>query len=315
MQPLESLRFEGCRLGRGVVAEDGGLVHVSLDEANAAAVLEVDGGKKDHGRHLRKLAMSLRPEILALLGVELGPGHVAPRHHRGDRSAIGAYGGDIGRIARLQGVGVHEIGMQAVRAHLDAFEQRMIALWMKVVPAHMRDLQGRIVRLDRLDLAGDPVEAEACLVFEASRRKKLHADADAKDRASSTTHRFGERIHHSLDRAESAPAIRERTDTGKHDTIRAAHHIRIGGDLDRLGKARFAGRALERLCRRMEISRAVVDDGNAHRGRSASGKRPITGSALRRRPSGAAGATGAPRPATVCESQRAKVLEAASSES
>ena len=68
MQPLEALRFERCRLRGGIVAEDGRLVHVALDQADAAAVLEVDGGKQDHGRHLRKLAMSARPSFWLFSG-------------------------------------------------------------------------------------------------------------------------------------------------------------------------------------------------------------------------------------------------------
>src|SRR3712207_7053793 len=45
----------------GIVVEDGGLIHVPLDEADTAPLLQVDGGKQDHGRHRRKFAMRRSP--------------------------------------------------------------------------------------------------------------------------------------------------------------------------------------------------------------------------------------------------------------
>ena len=68
VQPLEALALEGGGLVGRIVVEHGRLVHVALDEADAAALFEVDGGKKDHGRHLRKLAMSLRPRAWLFSG-------------------------------------------------------------------------------------------------------------------------------------------------------------------------------------------------------------------------------------------------------
>ena len=44
MEPLETLRLEGPGLGGGVVVEDGRLVHAAELEADALAVLQVDGG-------------------------------------------------------------------------------------------------------------------------------------------------------------------------------------------------------------------------------------------------------------------------------
>ena len=48
-------------LCRGVVAIDRGPVHVALGQADDFALLEVDGGKDDHGRHSRNRASSDRP--------------------------------------------------------------------------------------------------------------------------------------------------------------------------------------------------------------------------------------------------------------
>ncbi|MNC96520.1 hypothetical protein D3C83_139140 [compost metagenome] len=61
MQPLKTLRRKAPGLGAGVGVEDGGVRHHALLEADADAVLQIDGGKNDHGFHLRKLASSFRP--------------------------------------------------------------------------------------------------------------------------------------------------------------------------------------------------------------------------------------------------------------
>ena len=48
MQPLETGVGKAARLRRGIGAEDRGARHLAAFEANALAVLEVDGGEKDH---------------------------------------------------------------------------------------------------------------------------------------------------------------------------------------------------------------------------------------------------------------------------
>jgi hypothetical protein len=54
---------EDQRLRRGIVAVDGGAVHVALGEADDLAGLQINGGEDDkaHGRHFRKLASRARP--------------------------------------------------------------------------------------------------------------------------------------------------------------------------------------------------------------------------------------------------------------
>ena len=73
MQPGKALSREGLRLRRRIGVEDGRLLHVALLQAHAAPVLEVDGGKKDHGRHLRKLAISARPRVWLFSGWNCEP--------------------------------------------------------------------------------------------------------------------------------------------------------------------------------------------------------------------------------------------------
>src|SRR4051812_35611751 len=54
MEIFEALRLEIARLCGGIEIEHGGARHVALFEANALAVLEIDGGEKDHDRAIRK---------------------------------------------------------------------------------------------------------------------------------------------------------------------------------------------------------------------------------------------------------------------
>ena len=68
VQIVEPLRDERSRLSGGVGVEHCRARHVALDEANALAVFEIDGGKQDHGRHLRKLAISLSPSVWLFSG-------------------------------------------------------------------------------------------------------------------------------------------------------------------------------------------------------------------------------------------------------
>ena len=53
MQVGEALSWK-ARARRRIVGEHGSLVHVAY-QADAAAILQVDGGKQDQGRHLGKL--------------------------------------------------------------------------------------------------------------------------------------------------------------------------------------------------------------------------------------------------------------------
>ncbi len=78
MQPLEAGLGEGARLRAGIAVEGGRPGHVALHEAHAGAVLEVDGGKEDHGAHSRKLAISLSPSLWLFSGWNWVPA-IVPR--------------------------------------------------------------------------------------------------------------------------------------------------------------------------------------------------------------------------------------------
>ena len=68
MQVVEPLRDERSRLISGIGVEHRRTRHVALDKANALAVFEIDGGEQDHGRHSRKLAISLSPSVWLFSG-------------------------------------------------------------------------------------------------------------------------------------------------------------------------------------------------------------------------------------------------------
>ncbi len=61
MEMREALARESFRLRRRVFVEDGRLVHIALEQADAFARFEIDRGIKNHGRHLRKLAIKASP--------------------------------------------------------------------------------------------------------------------------------------------------------------------------------------------------------------------------------------------------------------
>jgi len=56
------LRRKGARLCRGIQIEHGSTRHIALFKANALAVLQVDGGKEDHGFHFRKFEIRANPK-------------------------------------------------------------------------------------------------------------------------------------------------------------------------------------------------------------------------------------------------------------
>ncbi len=150
---LEALALEGMRLRRGIAVKHRGARHVALLEPHADAVLEVDGGKKDHGRPLQEIGDQLEAQPLALLRVELRADHGVAPDHGGDRAAVVGLGHQIGALVGLEMERVHEIGVQALRPDRDAVEQRMRPARVERVPAHVGNFQARVGRRDAIDLA------------------------------------------------------------------------------------------------------------------------------------------------------------------
>src|SRR4051812_31241987 len=173
-------------------------------------------------------------------------------------------------------IGVHEIGVQSVRADIDTVEQRMRPLRVERVPAHMRDLQGRIRRRDPVDLARDPAQSRDHLVFAAALGHELHANANPQERAGTRAHAVIERLDHAADGIETAPAIGEGADAGQHHTVGPPDLFRVRRHHDRLVQSFLTRGAFERLGRRVQIARAVIDDRHAHRDAPGCGNKPRT---------------------------------------
>ena len=162
--------LEGVRLRRRIAVEDGGARHVALLQAHGEAVLEIDGGKQDHGSHselghladhaglgqrpivgrivhgfhFRKLAISASPSFWLFSGWNCVPAMLSRADDGGDRPAVVGLRDQVGGVGGLELIGVHEIGVQPVRPERDAVEQRVRAAGGERVPAHVRDLQRRI---------------------------------------------------------------------------------------------------------------------------------------------------------------------------
>ena len=119
-----------------------------------------------------------------------------------------------------------EIGVQALRPGRDVLQDRVRRGGIERVPAHMRDAEGGIGRLERADLAGDPVEAGRFAMLQPAGGQKLHADADAEKRTSLVEHGGAQGLDHAGDVLKSAQAIGEGADARQHDMIGASRRRR-----------------------------------------------------------------------------------------
>ena len=120
-------------------------------------------------------------------------------------------------------------------------------------------------------------------IFAAALGHELHADTNAEKRPALLADALVQRLDHAGNRIETAPAIRKGADAGQHHAVGARDRVGIAGHHDRLIVAALARGALEGLGGGMQIARAVVDDGDAHRGAPGSGNRPITSGGAARR--------------------------------
>src|SRR5215467_14109903 len=225
---------------------------------------------------LQEIGDQPQAQPLALLRVELRSDHRVAADDRGEGTAVVRFGDEIGARRRLEVERMHEISMQALRPDGDALEQRMRPARIERVPAHMRDLQTWIRRRDAFNLARNPAQPLRHLVFAAAFGHELHADANAEERPAAHAHAVVERLHHAADGIEPAPAIGEGADARQHHALGAGDLLRIARHHDRLRQTFLARGALERFRRRVQIARAVIDDGDAHRGAPGCGNKPMT---------------------------------------
>ena len=62
VQIFEPLPGKAPRLRSGIKVKHGRARHVALFEPHALAVLQVDGGKQDHGFHFKKFEINANPK-------------------------------------------------------------------------------------------------------------------------------------------------------------------------------------------------------------------------------------------------------------
>src|SRR5215468_11081438 len=225
---------------------------------------------------LQEIGDQPQAQPLALLRVELRSDHGVAADDRGEGPAVVCFGDEIGARRRLEVERMHEISVQTLRPDGDAFEQRMRPARIERVPAHMRDLQTWIRRRDAFDLARNPAQPRRDLVFAAALGHELHADANAEKRPAARAHAVVERLDHAADGVEPAPAIGEGADARQHHAVGAGDLLGFARHHDRLRQPFLARGALERFRRRMQIARAVIDDGDGHRGAPGCGNKPMT---------------------------------------
>src|SRR5690606_20964975 len=119
-------------------------------------------------------------ERLALLGMELRSGSIFARYCSGYLAPVIGDGQNVFRSCRIEVIGMHEIGVQAVLPCRDSGKKRMVTHEPDSVPADLRNLQRRVGGTDLPYIAGDPAEALCDGFFQPALRHQLHADADAQ---------------------------------------------------------------------------------------------------------------------------------------
>ncbi len=103
------------------------------------------------------------------------------------------------------------------------------------------------------------------VVLKPARCHQLHAHADADEGLGPADHLFLQHLDHAGHGVETPAAILEGADAGKNNPVAVANCFRIGGHENFSGNAIVARRSLEGFGGGVQVSRPVVDDGNAHR--------------------------------------------------
>ncbi len=255
---------EASRLRGGIGVEDRRLRHVAAHQAHAFAVLEVDRGEKDHGRHFRKLAIRASPSVWLFSGWNCVPTILS----RPTIAVIGAavIGGrdDVGGIAGIELKGMHEIGVQALRAGGDAVQQRVRSRDVSV----FQPMCGifRLGSLGRIGATSPAIQSRPATISCSSPRVAINCMPTQMPRNGRPRLRTAllERLDHAGDRVEPASAIGEGADARQHDMVGARDVLGSRGDHDLAREPGLARGALEGLAGGVQIARAVIDDGDAH---------------------------------------------------
>src|SRR5439155_979397 len=128
---------------------------------------------------LGEILQESRPEVMALLGMELHAEDVIGVHGRAEVDPVARHREGILALGALE-----EEGMQEVepRVGLEPVEERVLGHGPHVVPSHVRERKaaGGVERGEPPHPAVDPAESRK-LPFVARARQHLHADAHPQD--------------------------------------------------------------------------------------------------------------------------------------
>src|SRR5262249_8779210 len=111
------------------------LMSMAGNKINGVALRSIRAGTTASRRPVEEVRYQCRPKFLALFRVNRGAGIIVAGDEGGDGAAVIGRGHEIGAVADLEMVAVHEIGMQPVAAERDTGKQRMRLDLVEGVPA------------------------------------------------------------------------------------------------------------------------------------------------------------------------------------
>ncbi len=196
--------------------------------------------------------------------MELRARHIVAADESRHRAPVIGRSDDVSRMLGRQMIGMHEIGVQPIRASLDTLEQRMCVADFQRIPADLGNLEPRIRRRHFDNITLDPSKSVAHGFFQPAGGHELHADADAEEGVGLFFDGFDECLMHAGNGIQTRPAIGIGADTGQDDAVRRGDVIGLVGQIDGCVDTGFTRGALESFGGRAQIARAVVDDRDTH---------------------------------------------------
>src|SRR5258707_5807616 len=214
---------------------------IAGNRIKALALRASYGGPVDMSRlSLEEICDQGKSKLLALFRMKLRAGIIAAPDQGRDRSTIVAIRHQIGRVLDLQVVTMDEICVQAGRPQRKAVEKGMRPMGFKRIPAHMGDLESRIIGVDAANLPADPAHSIGYRILAAALRHELHADADTEKRPAVPADRLIQSFHHASHRIKAAPTIRKSPNPRQYDAIGLAHRRGIARYRNRLRRTALA---------------------------------------------------------------------------
>ena len=228
-----------------VFAEDGGLVHVALFQANAVTVFQIDGRNQQHGRRgmavarrdpsggrrqgfqCRKLRYSARPWSALFSGWNWVAKILSRATRAGKARAVVGFARAVARVGRPRVIAVHEVEVAAVgHARPERVRLRLAAPGSSPSAAPCsgcrRAAAGRRARSCTTSPAIRPRPSVG--PFVAAIEQHLHADADAEQRLA------GGRLQHRFLQAgiaQLAHAVGHGALPRQHDALGGAARPRV----------------------------------------------------------------------------------------